>query len=171
LYLVETLAIFRELNYLKNMIITIDDLLGARGFIDSNIGSITLWFDDFVDANGNKIQKGSYPYNSVYGAEQFLATYFAYLNYRCKQQLITLPVTTATNVTPTSTPPIIQLPLNTYNGQEIPDPSQAFVAQPNVIADGVQFEKRGDVVQVRYDFAFSIYLENTFVYDVDKVVL
>jgi hypothetical protein len=136
------------------MTLALNDILGSTGNINSQTGIVTLNINDFVDENGVKFLDA--PTDGIFGAQKFLAAYFAYLALRCPQQF-------------DLTPEELEQNLPKEEGTLI-DATQAFVAQENQITDGFSFEKRGEVTQIRYDFIFSIYLQNTFSYDADLAV-
>lgn len=127
------------------------DFLGSSGTINKSNGTVTLKISDFVDVNGIPyLEQDEYALaDNVLTAQRFIAAYFAHLALKCPQQFKLTPQEIEDGVEVGS----------------IPDSTQAIVAQENQITDGFSFEKRGDVTQIRYDFIFSVYLQNTFKYD------
>lgn len=140
------------------MTLSLNDLLGNTGTINKSTGTVTLKISDFYDAEGNAfLDEWEYSQaDDVIVAQRFLAAYFAYLALRCPQQFDLTPEEQVEGI-PQEEGSLI-------------DSSQAFVAQENQITDGFSFEKRGEVTQIRFDFIFSIYLQNTFKYDAGLTV-
>lgn len=141
---------------------TIADLIGAGGFINHGSGTVTIHIDDLVDADGNSFLP-FYPYMGITGCEQFLAAYFAYLNYRTRQR----PATIDNKPSSESTQQISVDAIDTIG--EL-DPKQAIVAQPIPIGNGVTQEIRNGITQTRFDFWFSVYLQNVIQYDPGNTV-
>lgn len=142
---------------------TTEDLIGANAHFDANNEAIVIYFRDLIDNDGNSFLPSQTLYFGVDGAEQFLAAYFAYLNYRCRQR----PANFTNVPSPGNTQ---QVPTNTVNLIAEFDPTQAIVSQPLPLSQGVQQEIRYGITQTRFDFLFSVYLQNVIVFDAAQVV-
>lgn len=143
---------------------TIEDLIGAKGIINFSDRLITISVDNLVNADGEPFLPSNISLiPSVVTAERFLAAYFAYLNYRLRQR----PVTITNEPSEGNTQ---EIPVDTIDDINQLDSSQGIVAQPIPIGNGVQQEIRNGVTQTRFDFWFSVYLENVVQFEPSKVV-
>ena len=149
------------------MTYSIKDLLGEHGSIDyikDEQGIVTIYIKDLIDSDGKPfLEPHPYPSMTKQGAERFLAAYFAYLAYRTRQR----PAVFTNEPSSGNTQ---EIPTDLIDSQIEYDPTQGIVSQPLPLNQGVIQEIRYGVTQTRFDFLFSVYLQNVIKFEALKVV-